>query len=264
MRQARLKAFTEQSVAYYHCISRVVERRFLLADQDREQFVAFLRLCEQFCGLRVITYCVLSNHFHILVEVPRRPAVLLSDEELLAKLGKLYSRGHVKEVRVCRGGGWETREPIGVSGGDCGGGRAGSGSQGGAGNVSGVVVWAGGGGRGERAWGANGAMRAGSGAGEGDSGAKGETADGGICAVSGAVFCGRGGVGIEGVCGRGVCDEPGTVWGQAEGRGAAVAVFGGRIVVCPSGFTNQSSGLKNGGVIFGHKIRVKTPVAATR
>jgi putative transposase len=99
MRQARLKASTEQPVAYYHCISRVVERRFLLADQDKEQFVAYMRLYEQFCGLRVVTFCVLSNHFHILVEVPRRPAVLPSDEELLAKLGKLYSRGHVREVR---------------------------------------------------------------------------------------------------------------------------------------------------------------------
>jgi REP element-mobilizing transposase RayT len=35
----------------------------------------------------VLTYCVLSNHFHILVEVPERPKELPGSEELLEKLG---------------------------------------------------------------------------------------------------------------------------------------------------------------------------------
>src|SRR5512141_1138621 len=82
MRQARLKARTDQPVGYYHCISRVVERRFLWDDQDREQFVAYMRLYAEFCGVRILTYCILSNHFHLLVEVPRRPEILPSDEEL--------------------------------------------------------------------------------------------------------------------------------------------------------------------------------------
>jgi putative transposase len=40
MRQARLKAPEHHPVAYYHCISRVVGRRFVLGDAEREQFVA--------------------------------------------------------------------------------------------------------------------------------------------------------------------------------------------------------------------------------
>jgi putative transposase len=44
-----------------------------------------MRAYEQFCGLRIVTFCVLDNHFHILVEVPRRPepADLPTDEELV-------------------------------------------------------------------------------------------------------------------------------------------------------------------------------------
>jgi REP element-mobilizing transposase RayT len=34
--------------------------------------------------LQVITFCIMSNHFHILVEVPRRPEVLPGDDELIA------------------------------------------------------------------------------------------------------------------------------------------------------------------------------------
>lgn len=84
MRMPRLKAPVEHPVAYYHCISRVVERRFAFGPQEKERFVELMRLYERFCGVRVVTYCVMSNHFHILVEVPRRPEQLPDDEELLA------------------------------------------------------------------------------------------------------------------------------------------------------------------------------------
>ena len=86
MRQARLKADARAKLAYYHCISRVVGREFLLGEAEKEQFVAFLREYERFCGVRVLTYCVMSNHFHVLVEVPRRPEKPLTDEELVARL----------------------------------------------------------------------------------------------------------------------------------------------------------------------------------
>ncbi|MEO8352093.1 MAG: transposase [Chthoniobacteraceae bacterium] len=91
MRQPRLKAPPELPVAYYHCVSRVVNREFVLGDAEKEQFRRYLRLYEGFCGVRVVTYCVMSNHFHILLEVPRRPEVLPNDEELLARLKRTYS-----------------------------------------------------------------------------------------------------------------------------------------------------------------------------
>jgi len=99
MRQARLKASAEQSVGYYHCISRAVERQPHFDDQDKERFVDLMRIYERFCGVRVLTYCMLSNHFHILVEVPQKPAVLPTDQELLSKLKGLYGKGHVQEVQ---------------------------------------------------------------------------------------------------------------------------------------------------------------------
>ena len=52
MRQARLKAPEEHKVAYYHCISRVVNRDFVLGEEEREQFVEMMRCHEHFCGAR--------------------------------------------------------------------------------------------------------------------------------------------------------------------------------------------------------------------
>jgi len=70
MRQPRLLAPESSKTAYYHCVSRVVDRQRVFGDEEKEEFVRLMRLYAEFCDVRMITYCVLSNHFHVLVEVP--------------------------------------------------------------------------------------------------------------------------------------------------------------------------------------------------
>ena len=76
----------------YHCISRVVDRRFVLKDEERERFRMLMRMQENFSGCRVMAYCVMSNHFHVLLEVPPMPEGGLTDDELLKRLGALYCK----------------------------------------------------------------------------------------------------------------------------------------------------------------------------
>lgn len=85
MRQRRLKApgNSYADTAYYHCVSRVVNREFVFGDAEKEQFVRFMRMYERLCGVRVVTYCVMSNHFHVLVGVPKRPEALPTNAELV-------------------------------------------------------------------------------------------------------------------------------------------------------------------------------------
>ncbi len=54
----------------------MVDRRFIFGDAEKEMFVQMMRKYERFYGVRVMTYCVMSNHFHILVEVPKRREVM--------------------------------------------------------------------------------------------------------------------------------------------------------------------------------------------
>jgi len=75
----------------YHCISRVVDKQFVFEERECEAFRMFFRMYENFSGCRVLAYCVMSNHFHLLLEVPRMADGGLSDEELLQRLGGLYS-----------------------------------------------------------------------------------------------------------------------------------------------------------------------------
>ncbi len=99
MRQARLKAPKDHAEAYYHCVSRVVDRRFIFGDEEKEAFVQMMRKYERFYGLRVMTYCIMSNHFHILVEVPKRPEIKPTDEELLDQIKRIYSVEAFIQVR---------------------------------------------------------------------------------------------------------------------------------------------------------------------
>ena len=55
MRTARLKAAPDAPTAFYHCISRVVDRRFIFGDVERERFVELMRMYEAFCGIHVLT-----------------------------------------------------------------------------------------------------------------------------------------------------------------------------------------------------------------
>ena len=70
----------------YHCVSRVVDRQFVLGKEEKERFVQLMRLYERFCGVRVLSHCVMSNHFHLLVEVPLRPEEGLSEREFFGGL----------------------------------------------------------------------------------------------------------------------------------------------------------------------------------
>ena len=51
----------------------MVDRRLVLGDSEKDQFCQLLRNYARFCGLQILTFCVMGNHFHILVEVPKRP-----------------------------------------------------------------------------------------------------------------------------------------------------------------------------------------------
>jgi len=89
--------------AIYHCISRVVDRRFVLGEREKEQFVSYMRLYEQFSQVRVLAFCVMSNHFHILLEVPSPPAdrgASWSDAKLLKHLECLYSSEQMKGITM--------------------------------------------------------------------------------------------------------------------------------------------------------------------
>ena len=68
-----------------------MDRNFVFEEHERDVFRKILRQVEAFSGVRVLTWTILSNHFHVLLEVPPRAEVPLTDDEILGRCRALYS-----------------------------------------------------------------------------------------------------------------------------------------------------------------------------
>ena len=88
MRTSRLKVRGQSAV--YHCVTRVVGGAMLLDNPAKEELREQLWYVAKFCGVEILTYCIMTNHFHVLVRVPRRRQV--NDRDLLVRFSKLYGR----------------------------------------------------------------------------------------------------------------------------------------------------------------------------
>ena len=101
MRRARWISPWKDSLekpSIYHCISRVVERRFAFGVEEKEKFRMFMRMYENFTGCRVLSYCLMSNHVHLLLEVPPKAEAGISDDAFLKRLSAIYSEAFVADV----------------------------------------------------------------------------------------------------------------------------------------------------------------------
>ncbi len=90
MRQPRIKISGEEEEAVYHCMTRTVNGERIIDDVGREVLRKQLWQISDYCGVQVITYALLSNHFHVLVRVLQKQP--LSDEELLRRYNVLYPK----------------------------------------------------------------------------------------------------------------------------------------------------------------------------
>jgi len=79
-------------VAVYHCMTRTVNREMLFDDRAKEMLRRMIWQVADFSGVEVLSYCVMSNHFHVLVRVPDGGEVAVSDRELLRRYRVLYPK----------------------------------------------------------------------------------------------------------------------------------------------------------------------------
>ncbi len=90
----------------YHVMSRTCGGSVFFDDLEKEALMRLLWKMSEFCGLKLLTYCVMGNHFHALVEVPVREEWMRQFEgaqgerRLFEHLSLLYSRAFLDDLRV--------------------------------------------------------------------------------------------------------------------------------------------------------------------
>ena len=92
---------------YYHCTSRCVRRAFLCGkdrftgksfEHRRQWLEDRLILLSDIFAIDLMAYAVMSNHYHVVVELKPEQASALSDDEVIERWGNLYNVPDVTSV----------------------------------------------------------------------------------------------------------------------------------------------------------------------
>ena len=83
---------------HFHVISRVVDRRFIFGEEEKRVFMRYMRQLEGFSGVRILAYCIMSNHFHILLHVPVRPEQM-TQKEIWDRMKFIYPESRMSEFQ---------------------------------------------------------------------------------------------------------------------------------------------------------------------
>lgn len=116
---AQGKRITEPNTVH-HLISRIAHRVFFLQEDERNDFVEMMRRVAGFTGIRLVGWCIMTNHFHILallpepedlseLEIIRRYSLIHSKEDtatLVSELARFRASGPEGEQNVA----WRLRE----------------------------------------------------------------------------------------------------------------------------------------------------------
>lgn len=93
MRTARLLG---RGTSYYHCVSRIIEGKFRLNNKEKERFRKTMRKVAGFCGVKIMTHALMSNHVHLMVMVPEK--CIIPEEEVLRRIAILYGKDKSEEI----------------------------------------------------------------------------------------------------------------------------------------------------------------------
>ena len=97
----RIKELPSKPSTCFHLMSRICDGLPFFDETDKEALVIVLRKLARFSGIKLLTYCVMGNHFHALVRVPEREEWLqrfdgvAGEARLMRHLRLLYSKTFV-------------------------------------------------------------------------------------------------------------------------------------------------------------------------
>ena len=99
MTQARSTQVDLSATPYYHCIARCVRRAFLCGQDDfsgrnyehrREWVVERLKALSETFAIQILSFAVLSNHYHVVVHIDETQAKAWRDREVIERWAKLF------------------------------------------------------------------------------------------------------------------------------------------------------------------------------
>ena len=87
-----------------HAYNRTAGGQFLFGPEEKDHLRSLVFRAAHFCGLEVLTWTCLDNHFHLLLNVPSeaegaRLRAEISEEEIFERMKKCYSKAYLEETQ---------------------------------------------------------------------------------------------------------------------------------------------------------------------
>ena len=77
-----------ESNSYHHLMSRIAHQVFFLTEDVRNDLMEMILRSAEFHGIKLISWCIMTNHFHLLAYLP--DPELLGEDEIVRRYGVLY------------------------------------------------------------------------------------------------------------------------------------------------------------------------------
>ena len=75
----------------HHLVSRIAHRVHFLKDDERNDFIEMMRRTAEFSGIQLLGWCIMINHFHILIYLPFPPDSI-PEEEVIRRVAILKGK----------------------------------------------------------------------------------------------------------------------------------------------------------------------------
>lgn len=114
MTRPRVKALIGYGSPCFHVLVRLDRKAAILDDIDKEALVSIMQRLARFSGVELLNYCVMGNHFHMLVKVPPRDQWVkrfkgkVGEARLMEHLLTLYPTHEVETLKR-RFAGWRNK-----------------------------------------------------------------------------------------------------------------------------------------------------------
>ena len=81
---------------YHHLMSRIAHKVYFLKEEVRSDFIEMIRRTADFCGIELVAWCIMTNHFHLLAYLPQ--PVEIDEAETLRRYGVLKGKSRLKAL----------------------------------------------------------------------------------------------------------------------------------------------------------------------
>ena len=77
-------------------MSRIAHKVFFMTDEVRNDFIEMIRRAADFCGIKLVSWCIMANHFHVLAHLPEPEDI--DEAEILRRFGVLKGRTRLADL----------------------------------------------------------------------------------------------------------------------------------------------------------------------